>query len=122
MPQMSAGGRVLMVKSLDCMRRAAVPAGRLVVYLFGDAAEESANGSRRWAVGEGSPGGLLTAREVEVLRYLALGWDIEHIAVELGREPAHGTESLDEFASEAGREVEARGGNSRGADGRAHFR
>ena len=64
-----------------------MPAGRLVVYLFGDAAEESANGSRRWVVGQGSPGGLLTAREVEVLRYLALGWDVAHIASEMGLSP-----------------------------------
>ena len=62
LPQMSAGGRVLVVKSLDYMRRAAVPAGRLVVYLFGDAAEESANGSRCLGVGRGGSGGPLTAR------------------------------------------------------------
>ena len=84
---MSAGGRVLMVKSLDRIRRAAVPAGRLVVYLFGDAAEESPTATLRWAVGQGSPGGLLTAREVEVLRYLALGWEIAHIADEMGLSP-----------------------------------
>ena len=61
-----------------------MPAGRLVVYLFGDAAEESATGSRRWAVGQGSPGGLLTAQEVEVLHYLVLGWGI---ADEMGLSP-----------------------------------
>ena len=56
LPQMSAGGRVLMVKSLDCMPRAAVPAGRLVGYLFGDAAEESSTGVRRLGVGRGVAG------------------------------------------------------------------
>ena len=66
------------MKSLDCMRRATVPAGLLVVYLFGDAAEESANGSRRLGVGRGG-GGPLTTREIEVLRYLALGGDIANI-------------------------------------------
>ena len=86
-PQMSAGGRVLMVKSLDCMCRAAVPAGRLVVYLFDDAAEESSTGAFRWEAGQGSSGGPLTAREVEVLRYLALGWDVAHIATEMGMSP-----------------------------------
>ena len=40
-----------MVKSLDCMRRAAVPAGRLVVYLFGDAAEESSTATLCWEGG-----------------------------------------------------------------------
>ena len=34
-----------------------------------------------------SAGGPLTAREVEVLRYLALGWDIAHIATEMGLSP-----------------------------------
>ena len=61
-----------------------MPSRRLVVYLFGDAADESANGFRCWAVGQGSPGGLLTSWKVEVLRYLALGWDIVHIAYEMG--------------------------------------
>ena len=37
-----------------------------------------------WAGGSGGP---LTAREVEVLRYLALGWDIAHIATEMGLSP-----------------------------------
>ena len=76
-----------MVKSLDCMRRAAELAGRLVVHLFGDAAEESANGSRRFGVRRGGAGGSLTAREIEVLRYLALGWDIANISTELGLSP-----------------------------------
>ena len=61
--------------------------GPLVVYLFGDAAEESATGARRWEVAPGSSGGPLTAREIEVLRYLALGWDTAHIAVEMGLSP-----------------------------------
>ena len=78
---------VLMVKSLlDCMGRAAVPAGRLVVYLFGDAAEQSSTGVRRLGSGPGG-GGPLTAREIEVLRYLALGWDIANIAAEMGLSP-----------------------------------
>ena len=37
-----------MVKSLDRMGRAAVPAGRLVVYLYGDAAEESPTATLCW--------------------------------------------------------------------------
>ena len=75
-----------MVKSLDCMGRAAVPAGRLVVYLFGDSAEQSSTGVRRLGGGPGG-GGRLTAREIEVLRYLALGWDVAHIATEMGLSP-----------------------------------
>ena len=35
----------------------------------------------------GGAGGSLTAREIEVLRYLALGWDIANIATELGLSP-----------------------------------
>jgi hypothetical protein len=42
---------VLMVKSLDRMGRAAVPAGRLVVYLYGDAAEESPTATLCWEGG-----------------------------------------------------------------------
>ena len=42
---------VLMVKSLDRMGRAAVPAGRLVVYLYGDAAEESSTATLCWEGG-----------------------------------------------------------------------
>ena len=61
--------------------------GPLVVYLFGDAAEESSTGILRWEVGQGSSGGPLTAREMEVLRYLALGWDMAHIATEMGLSP-----------------------------------
>ena len=55
-----------------------------MVYLFGDAAEESSTGAFRWEAGQGSSGGPLTAREVEVLRYLALGWETRYIAEELG--------------------------------------
>ena len=61
--------------------------GPLVVYLFGDAAEESSTGAFRWEAGQGSSRGPLTAREVEVLRYLALGWDVAHIATEMGLSP-----------------------------------
>ena len=61
--------------------------GPLVVYLFGDAAEESASGALRWEVGQGSSGGPLTVRELEVLHYLALGWEIAHIADEMGLSP-----------------------------------
>ena len=57
----------------------------LVVYLFGDADEASptaplARGGGRAA----TTSGPLTAREIEVLRYLALGWEIGHIATEMG--------------------------------------
>ena len=61
--------------------------GPLVVYLFGDAAEQSSTGVPRWQVGPGSSGGPLTEREVEVLRYLALGWDTNSIAEEMGLSP-----------------------------------
>ena len=61
--------------------------GRLVVDLSGEAAEESANGSPGLAVSQGSCGEPLTAREIEVLRYPALGWDIGNIAVEMGLSP-----------------------------------
>ena len=60
--------------------------GPLVVYLFGDAAEESST-AFRWSASHASSGGPLTAREVEVLRYLALGWDVAHIATEMGLSP-----------------------------------
>ena len=39
-------------------------------------------GGVRWG-----SGGPLTAREIEVLRYLALGWDIANIAAEMGLSP-----------------------------------
>ena len=61
--------------------------GPLVVYLFGDAAEESPTGTLRWEGGQAGTSGLLTAREVEVLRYLALGWDVAHIATEMVLSP-----------------------------------
>ena len=59
----------------------------LVVYLFGDAVEESPTGTLRWERGQAGASGPLTAREVEVLRYLALGWDVAHIAAEMGLSP-----------------------------------
>lgn len=48
--------------------------GPLVVYLFGDASDQEATGGRTMRLGSSSPGpsGPLTARELEVLRYLAL--------------------------------------------------
>ena len=55
---------------VDLVERPKVETVRLVVYLFADPAEESATGDRRWDVGEGSSGGPLTERELEVLRYL----------------------------------------------------
>ena len=61
--------------------------GPLIVYLFGDAAEESSVGAAVWAVTQESSGGPLTEREIGVLRYLALGWDTAHIAAELGLSP-----------------------------------
>ena len=61
--------------------------GPLVVYLFDDAAEESSTGGPRWEAGHGSAGGPLTARELEVLRYLALGWEVSHIAAEMELSP-----------------------------------
>ena len=61
--------------------------GPLVVYLFGDLAEQSSTGVARWQVVPEGAGGPLTAREVEVLRYLALGWDTNSIAEELGLSP-----------------------------------
>ena len=61
--------------------------GPLVVYLFGDAAEQSSTGVRRLGVARRGAGGSLTAREIEVLRYLALGWDIANIATEMGLSP-----------------------------------
>ena len=49
--------------------------------------EESSTGALRWQVEQGSSGGWLTAEEVEVLRYLALVWDIAHIADEMELSP-----------------------------------
>lgn len=48
--------------------------GPLVEYLFGDAAEESPIGTLRWEGVQGRSGGPLTARELDVLHHLALGW------------------------------------------------
>ena len=45
----------------------------VVLYLFGDADEVGASGGLRWTSGRGAPGDPLTAHEVEVLHYLALG-------------------------------------------------
>ena len=47
--------------------------GPLVVYLFGDAAEESPTGTLRWEGGPAGASGPLTAREMEVLRYPGAG-------------------------------------------------
>ena len=49
--------------------------GPVVVYLFGDVGEDTLAVYIRCSVEPGSAAGPLTAREVEVLRYLALGWD-----------------------------------------------
>lgn len=62
-------------------------AGPLVVYLFGDVAEQSTSRSSGLGPGPESAGGPLTEREVDVLRYLALGWDTVSIAEELGVSP-----------------------------------
>ena len=49
--------------------------------------EESSTGALRWQVEQESSGGPLTVRELEVLHYLALGWDVAHIATEMGLSP-----------------------------------
>ena len=54
-----------------------------VVYLFGDGDEDASYPYMHWIVEPGSAAGPLTAREVETLRYRALGWDVPHIATEL---------------------------------------
>ena len=61
--------------------------GPLVVYLFDDAEGETRARPLRWEEGRGSRSGSLTAREMEVLRYMALGWNMANIAVELGVSP-----------------------------------
>ena len=61
--------------------------GPLLMYLFDDAAEECSTGGPRWVVGHRSAGGPLTARELEVLRYLAMGWEVANIATEMGLSP-----------------------------------
>ena len=45
--------------------------------------EESSTGALRWQVEQESSGGPLTVRELEVLHYLALGWEIAYIADEM---------------------------------------
>ena len=49
--------------------------------------EESSTGALLWQVEQESSGGPLTVRELEVLHYLALGWDVAHIATEMGLSP-----------------------------------
>ena len=49
-----------------------MPAGVLAVCLFGDATEERPTATLRWE-GAGGTSGPLMAREMDVLRYLALG-------------------------------------------------
>ena len=44
--------------------------------------EESSTGALLWQVEQESSGGPLTVRELEVLHYLALGWDVAHIATD----------------------------------------
>ena len=60
-------------------------ASPLVVYLFGDADEQApAPGVTRTGGALQGSGGPLTPRETEVLRYLAMGWEVPNIAEELG--------------------------------------
>ena len=61
--------------------------GPLVVYLFGDAEEQRGFGGPQPRGGRGQAGAPLTERELEVLRYLALGWDVPNIAREMGLSP-----------------------------------
>ena len=62
--------------------------GPLVVHLFGDAEEQrGSGGGLQPRAGRGKAGAPLTERELEVLRYLALGWDVPTIARELGLSP-----------------------------------
>ena len=58
--------------------------GPLAVYLFADADGQGPSRSARREWERVALGGSLTAREIEVLRYLALGWDVANIATELG--------------------------------------
>ena len=58
-----------------------------MVYLFGDAAEETSAGTLACGGGQASLSWRLTARDDEVLRYLALGWEVAHIATEMGLSP-----------------------------------
>ena len=82
-----ASGARKLVKVQPMVLSGVADSGPLVVYLFDDAAEESSNGGPRWVVEHGSAGGPLTERELEVLRYLALGWDVPHIATEMELSP-----------------------------------
>ena len=60
-------------------------ASPLVVYLFGDADEHAAAPDATCTGGVlQRSGGPLTPRETEVLRYLAMGWDMVSIAEEMG--------------------------------------
>ena len=59
--------------------------GPFVVYLFGDADEQSpTSGDTASQAGSTLAGASLTPRELEVLRYLAVGWDTNSIAEEMG--------------------------------------
>ena len=49
--------------------------------------EESSTGALRWQLEQESSGEPLTVRELEVLHYLALGWDVAHIADEMELSP-----------------------------------
>ena len=62
-------------------------ASLLVVYVFGDATEVTAGGSRRRQATDAGQSGPLAARELEVLQYLAMGWENASIAAELGLSP-----------------------------------
>ena len=95
--------------------------GPLVVYLFGDAAEETSTGSFRWSAGHASSGGLLTAREIEVLRVRSGLGCAAHSGGD-GTESAYGAEPLDEPAAEVGCELELGSGDGSGAVGRVEVR
>ncbi len=58
--------------------------GPVVVYLFGATEEDTSAAYMHWTVEPGRAAGPLTAREVEVLRHLALEWEVAQIAAELG--------------------------------------
>lgn len=59
----------------------------------------------------------MTAWELAVLRFLALGWDCAAHRCGVGAEAAYGEEALDELASEVGRDVEPGSGDGRGPAG-----
>ena len=79
-----ASGSRKMVRVEPMVVSAVGDAGPFVVYLFGDAEEQSPPGSRASEVRETAAGASLTPRELEVLRYLAVGWDTASIAEEMG--------------------------------------